>query len=64
LKSLDLFLDSGVYFLTWAGPWACSPRKTQAQEKPRKVKKCLDLNSGYRKNPGLGPDPARSLMDI
>jgi len=48
--------------LTWAGSWACSPGKTQAQEKPRKVKKCLGLDSGYRKNPGLGPDPGRSLV--
>jgi len=51
-------------FLTWTGSWACSPGKTQAQENPRKVKKCLDLDSGYRKDPGLGPDPGRSLLHI
>jgi len=47
--------------LTRAGSWAC-PLKTQAQEKPMKVKKCPGLDSGYRKNPGRGPGPARSLM--
>jgi len=44
--------------------WACSPGKTQAQETPRKVKKCLGLDSEYRKNLGLGADPGRSLVLI
>ena len=35
--------------------------KTQAQKKPRKLKKCLGPDSWYRKNSGLGPGPARSL---
>jgi len=58
LKSLGLFLDSGFDFLTWTGSWACSPGKTQ------EGKKCLDLDSGYRKNPGLGPGPARSQVEF
>jgi len=32
------------------------------QENPRKVKECLGLNSVFRKMPGLGPGPARSLV--
>jgi len=35
----------GFDLLTWAGSWA--------QEKPRKVKKCLGLDSGYRKTQAL-----------
>ena len=64
LKSLGLFLGSGFDLLTWAGSWSCSPGKPQAVENPRKVKKCLDLSSGYRKTSGLGPDPARSLETL
>jgi len=56
LEKPGLLLDSGFDLLTWTGPWACSPGKTQ------EGKKCLGLDSGYRKNPGLGPDPARSLQ--
>jgi len=57
-------MDSGFDLLPWARSWACSPGKTQ------KGQKCLGLDSGYRKNPGLGPDPqskgskARSLISL
>jgi len=60
----NLFLGSGFDLLTRAGSWACSPGKTQAQEIPRKVEICLGLDTGYRKNPDLNPDPGRSLVLI
>jgi len=41
---LGLFLDSEFDLLTWARSRACSPRKTRANEKPRKVRKCLGLD--------------------
>jgi len=51
-----MFLDSGFDLLTRAFFWPV------VQEKPRKGKKCLGLDSGCRKIPDLGPDPARSLL--
>jgi len=61
LKSMDLFLDFGLDFLTGLDPGPVS-RKNPGPGKTRKFKKCLDLDSGYRKIPGLGPGPARSLV--
>jgi len=52
----------GFDLLTWAESWACSPGKTQAQEKPRKVKNAWAWTLGTGKTPGLVPEPARSLV--
>jgi len=50
LKSLgQLFLGSltlGFNLFTWAGSWPVVPGKTQAQERPRKVKKQEKLGTG------------------
>jgi len=53
LKCLGLFLGSGFDLLTWAGSWACSPGKTQAREKPRKVKNAWDWTLGTGKTQAL-----------
>jgi len=53
LKSLG---KSWVQCLIYCpGPDPGGPGKTQ------EGKKCLGLNSGVRKNPGIGPDSGRSL---
>jgi len=64
LKSLDLFLDFGFDLLTWPGSWACSPGETQAQENPSNVKNAWAWTLGTGKSPGLGPEPARSLVGM
>ena len=58
MEILDLDLDLKIV-------WILDPeKKIQIQKKSRMAKKCLDLDSGSRKNPGLDPDPDRSLFHI
>jgi len=47
----------------WPGqdPEPVVQENPKPREKPSKVKRFLGLNSGYRKNPDIGPDPTRSL---